>query len=393
MNLLRAHLFTSGFTAVVACIALVSLLWQIATRKSVAVSVVGAVGGSAIGMIFFIPAVFAAAGSVTGIHDMGRLAAHVSILFAGYAGNMIFVGMAASQTTRRRRHWLLLTTLVLSSTVLTVCLFSDRGLRIEATSAPGRPAVAVYLLTFVTVLGIFLVGVAVQAHRRANEVSRLRREATGPHRVRSDGYLLTGLRVLSLIGPFGGAYIVTKIAYLSLAVFDDGHSVPEWVPSSTLANVTVLIGVAGLTIPLFGPPIDMAARNAWASRTCRRLGFLWHQVHATPNVDLPGGFRNASLRLHLRIAEINDRLWRLQKYMPGGILPEDPQDAAAAVCTALKAEARNETDSAEAAASATRDPNTHAEAAWLLQLSNAMAVLVIQAKEMSPSTALTEGYR
>jgi hypothetical protein len=205
--------------ASVALVALAALLWQIATRRTIRVSVVGAVAGAFGGVFFSLEPVKVALAGVTGVTDASRLIAHVCVLFAGYCSQAVFASPGPDRSTQRR-HRTALIVFALGVVVLTACVAIDPRAVFEASHA-NRPAVAVYLLAFLTFVGLTVAGVAWQAHRRANALKQARQD---PESI-SALYLRIGMRVLSFIGPVGGAYVVSKAAYLSAAIL--GWTIPS----------------------------------------------------------------------------------------------------------------------------------------------------------------------
>ncbi|WP_372410177.1 MAB_1171c family putative transporter [Streptomyces luteireticuli] len=330
-----------------------------------------------------------------GVDDLGALGIH---LFGGVASSAAFLiaivyWVYPREEARRRALVRLLAAAAVAVVMVGLWAAAKQGGQQRSAhyllQNAHRPAVAAYLLLYVSAFGSGMI-----------EIIRL---CLRYGRVAGRQSLRRGLHATAIGASACLVYCLNRL--LSLITVQCGLDPLEWELLTPVANGTgIFFLVAGLTMPSWGPRVSDVRRMARNFVTYQRLHPLWHALFtATPGIALnprpanrlarllPG---DIDFRLYRRVIEIQDGLLALRPYMDPDIVTAARRSGHEAGLSGDALRARAQAVSLAAALRAKRDhrqrsaeepaplgPDTAEgggyadEVAWLLRVARAYTAL------------------
>jgi hypothetical protein len=346
----------------------------------VALLVAFAVRGSA--FLLATPRVAASVDRWTGIPNLGALGIHLGNVAFGAAVLVVIVYWANDTAEARRRARLILAFVALMMvTMFGLWLAANLGTKQRSphylVQNAHRPLVAMYLFFFVATQ---LVALA--------EIARLCVRYAGSAGCR---WLRRGLRTTAL-GALMYSIMPWSRAFSTVAV-QLGLNPLKWEVLVPVGDgIGMLLIVAGLTMPCWGPRLSDLSRWWSTYHTYRRLYPLWRDLYqATPRIALHSPTRSTThldYRLYRRVIEISDGLLALRSYSDPAVRRRALQDgreaglvgdelraavAAAQLRAALNAKAAGLLGDGGESIERCRGNDLTSEAAWLAQIARAYA--------------------
>ncbi|MDT8910919.1 MAB_1171c family putative transporter [Amycolatopsis sp. PS_44_ISF1] len=386
-------LIVSQLQSLVVCIAVTGALayWFLSWRRSRTPSLLAMVKALAALDLALLLGLDLGMGSwLFGIAALPNYLVHVFALLAAYWLQLFVLHLAHPAADVQARARVRTRILIVTQVALLVffILGPAHGDKTAIDGSTGNPVLAVlYLAVFEVYLGIAMFDVFHVA-RHARQLPR--------------GYLRLGLRLLRWGGIAGLAFVVEKALYsfaVALGFPSDLAFSINGVIAGLLTTVSILLLMAGVTVPAVGP------RNRMR-RDHRDMEPLWRDLTTyAPEVKFPGRpTRRADIsdRVRQRITEINDVLvGPLQPYLDpavySAVLQSANRDAGHMTASAATAQAATiATALTSADPVVTEKPVTFSsantedfrdEASWLANVATAYAQLTGSLKEPSTHVA------
>ncbi|MEV4436703.1 MAB_1171c family putative transporter [Streptomyces sp. NPDC049555] len=342
------------------------------------------------------PLVARAVDVAVGVDDLGALGIH---LFGGVASSAAFLTAIVywvypSEEARRRALVRLLAAAVVAVAMVGLWITAKHGGQQQRSAHyllqnAHRPAVATYLLLYVSAFGAGMI-----------EIIRL---CLRYGRVAGRQWLRRGLHTTAIGASACLVYCLNRL-FVLISV-QCGLDPLEWELLTPVANGTgIFFLVAGLTMPSWGPRVSEGRRLARNFVAYQRLHPLWHALStAVPGIALdpqagnplarllPGG---TDFRLYRRVIEIQDGLLALRPYTSPAVIAAARQSAQEAGLAGDALRARVQAVSVAAALRAKRDQRKQPdgepasvgpeaaggggyadEVAWLLKVARAYSAL------------------
>lgn len=332
--------------------------------------------------------------------NLGRLLSNCATLTAAFGAQALLLNLSQPPEIARRRVRGRLVG-ALGAIVVLVGLFVA-----SRTPAPTgtfgslyatQPTLAFYALVYAGYLGVAVADLGWQSWRYSCHARRR--------------YLRAGLRTITMGCALALVYVIDKVVsvvHAWLGGAQPGPSASGLCPSPlssvgcatsvALPAVAVLVIVVGVTLPAWGPRLELPVRWIAQWRSYHRLRPLWAVLHDVfPEIALtsPSGVsgsysrHDAGMRLYRRVIEIRDGALLLRDYRDptvaaaaeaagrrGGLRDERLRATveAAELAAAIEARRRNRRAASPVThlpAAAVLEPDLRSESAWLVQVSDA----------------------
>ncbi|MFD0821504.1 MAB_1171c family putative transporter, partial [Micromonospora zhanjiangensis] len=274
-------------------------------------AMVYAFGSFAAGVTLAILPLAAAVDTSTGLPNLAKVLAHAGVMSVAAQAEvlLLFLALPGERAAPRARLRLLMSAGAYAALVGLWLVTLAAGAPVALTVEYARvPAVLAYLVVYLCVFVAYSADIARLCWRFA--------------RVAARPWLRRGLRVTAMGAVFGLAYCASKAGYL-VGYRLGAHPAGEQRVAAVLVTISALLMIVGLTLPAWGPAVDLAL--TWSRRQVawRRLGPLWTAVTAAqPQLVLDDGvrrtgvaFRDIDYALHRRITEIRDGRLALRPYI------------------------------------------------------------------------------
>lgn len=260
-----------------------------------------------------VPAVSAAIDATTGFANLGAFVIHactVSYSFTTLALLEFWANPLHRALPRARRRLIALAVVLVALATLFLVAGVEHRSPHYLLQNTGDPIVAGYGLLYIGALSVGVVAAVVLCWRYAKLVRR--------------PWLRRGLRLTAVGNGLTLGYCATRFGQIVGAQV--GASPAPWEALVPLfAGLGSLVGLAGLTMPNWGPRLTALRRWSGQYRAYRRLYPLWSALHrAVPEIALepPGSgvadrlaVRDLNLRLCRRVIEIRDAQLSLQPWL------------------------------------------------------------------------------
>ncbi|GAA2711422.1 MULTISPECIES: MAB_1171c family putative transporter [Streptomyces] len=302
------------------------------------------------------PLVAQAVDVAVGVNDLGALGIH---LFGGVASSAAFLTAIVywvypREEARRRALVRLLAAVVVAVVMVGLWIAAKNGSHQRSAhyllQNANRPAVAAYLLLYVSAFGAGMI-----------EIIRL---CLRYGRVAGRQWLRRGLHTTAIGASACLVYCLNRL-FVLISV-QCGLDPLDWELLTPIANGTgIFFLVAGLTMPSWGPRLSEGRRLARSFVAYQRLHPLWHALStAVPGIALDPQSgnplarllpRDTDFRLYRRVIEIQDGLRALRPYMSPDVVSAAQRSAHEAGLAGDALRARVQAVSLAAALRAKRD--------------------------------------
>ncbi|MBK6873816.1 MAG: hypothetical protein IPG94_21265 [Kineosporiaceae bacterium] len=305
--------------------AVAALLWLTAVVEAVAVvrrdqpepaltMLVVTFGLLAISATFFVPAVYLAAGRLTGVANIGEPIARTALAGAAWSVQVMLERLVDDEGAPRRasRRVPVLAVFVVALWVCFIVAPVDRPTRMFTRDYGDEPVVAAYLVISLGYLALGLTAVVRDTRRYARTARRT---------------LAIALRLIGYGCLFGLAYIAVKVTFLLLLVTTHTSDASALAPAlvRSLALAGALLVMAGSVLPLLASAGPRLLGPLRSYRDLRWLYPLWALMYrSTPDIAMDPTasaladalrLRDLEMRRYRRVIEIRDGRLALAPYI------------------------------------------------------------------------------